>query len=96
VIPALIVGVLTAWYLGLRAGLIAAGLSFLAVLVAGFIPGASITVYALILGWCALLYFFGKHLAVKKVKHAVSGASAASTVNQWIGRARRLFGGGHK
>ena len=47
-LPALIVGALTAWYLGLRAGVIAAIVTAAAMLVATFIPGATLVVYALV------------------------------------------------
>jgi hypothetical protein len=92
-LPALIVGALTAWYLGLKVGLIAAGISFAAVLVASFVPGMTITVYALILGWCALLWFFGSKMTGKQAptKASVAG-SAMGTVGRWVGKARKMFG----
>ena len=58
-LPALIVGALTAWYLGLRAGIIAAGLTAGAMLVAQFVPGMSLVVYALVIAWSAAVYFLG-------------------------------------
>src|ERR1041384_3069120 len=42
-LPALIVGALTAWYLGLRAGIIAAVVTATALLVAMFVPIPGIT-----------------------------------------------------
>jgi hypothetical protein len=62
-LPALIVGALTAWYLGLRAGLIAAGVTFGALLLAAFVPGLTLAVYALVLAWSAALYFLGAKIA---------------------------------
>lgn len=62
-IPALIVGALTAWYLGLRAGVIVAGLSFAAILVGSFVPGMTLPAYGLIVAWCALMYFFGPKIS---------------------------------
>jgi hypothetical protein len=62
-LPALIVGALTAWYLGLRAGVIAAIATFGALLVASFVPGLTIAVYALVLAWSAGLYFLGAKIA---------------------------------
>jgi hypothetical protein len=61
---ALIVGGLTAWYLGLRAGIIAAIAAAAALLVAAIvpIPGITITVYALIVAWVAAVYFLGAKL----------------------------------
>ena len=60
-LPALIVGGLTAWYLGLRAGIIAAVVTAAALLVAMFvpIPGITLAIYALIVAWSAAVYFLG-------------------------------------
>ena len=58
-LPALIVGALTAWYLGVRAGVIAAIVTAVAMLVATFIPGATMVVYALVIAWSAAVYFLG-------------------------------------
>ena len=58
-LPALIVGALTAWYLGLRAGIIAAIVTAAAMLVATFVPGATLVVYALVIAWSAAVYFLG-------------------------------------
>jgi len=60
-LPALIVGALTAWYLGLRAGIIAASVTAAALLVAMFvpIPGITLAIYALIIAWSAAVYFLG-------------------------------------
>ena len=96
-LPALIVGALTAWYLGLKVGLIAAAISFVAIVVAGVVPGMTITVYALILGWCALLWFFGSKLTGKAAptKRTVAGSAmngAMGTVGRWVGKARKMFG----
>jgi hypothetical protein len=61
-LPALIVGALTAWYLGLRAGIVAAVITAVALLVAILVPGMSLPVYALVIAWCAALYFLGAKL----------------------------------
>jgi hypothetical protein len=63
-LPALIVGGLTAWYLGLRAGIIAAVATAAALLVAALvpIPGITIAIYALILAWSAAVYFLGSKI----------------------------------
>jgi len=67
-LPALIVGALTAWYLGLRAGLIAAAMTFGALLIASFVPGLTLAVYALVLAWSAALYFVGAKIAASSKK----------------------------
>jgi len=60
-LPALIVGALTAWYLGVRAGVIAAIVTAVALLIAMFvpIPGITLAIYALVIAWSAAVYFLG-------------------------------------
>ena len=65
-LSALIVGALTAWYLGLRAGVIAAGVTVGALLLANFVPGLKLAVYALVIAWAAALYFLGAKLSKRK------------------------------
>jgi hypothetical protein len=86
VVPAIIVGGLTAWYLGLRAGIIVAVATAAALLVAGFVPGLTITVYALVLAWAAALYFFGPKLA-----KAAGKSSLGTTVSGATTWAKRFF-----
>jgi hypothetical protein len=62
-LPALIVGALTAWYLGMRAGIIAAAVTFGALMLGMFVPGLNLAVYALILAWSAALYFLGAKMS---------------------------------
>lgn len=76
-IPAIIVGALTAWYLGLRLGVILAIITAIALIVATVVPGLTLTVYALVIAWSAALYFFGAKLS------KASGKS--STVNSVLG-----------
>ena len=91
-LPALIVGALTAWFLGLKLGLIVAGVTFVAVVVASLIPGATLTVYALVLAWCALLYFFGAKFRKPSAASAIAGGTLG-TLGKWVGKARRMFEG---
>jgi hypothetical protein len=69
-LPALIVGGLTAWYLGLRAGIIAAVVTAAALLIATFvpIPGVTIAIYALIIAWSAAVYFLGSKITERTTK----------------------------
>ena len=101
-LPALVVGALTAWYLGLKTGIIAAAVSFGALLIAAFVPGATITVYALIIGWCVLLYLAGSRLNGGARKGPAMGSaggmagfagSALGTVGKWVGKAKQALGG---
>jgi len=66
-LAALIVGALTAWYLGLRAGIIVAAVTAAALLVAMFvpIPGITLTIYALIVAWSAAVYFLGAKITAR-------------------------------
>ena len=61
-----VVGLLTAWYLGLRAGVIAAVATVAALIASAFVPGLTLAVYALVLAWCAALYFLGAKISAKK------------------------------
>ena len=73
VIAAIVVGALTAWYLGLRLGVIIAVVTAAALLVASIIPGMSLTVYVLVLGWSAALYFFGPKISKATGKSSMFG-----------------------
>ena len=72
-VPALIVGALTAWYLGLRAGIIAAIVTAAALLVAMFVPvpGLNLAIYALIIAWSAAVYFLGSKISKRAAKPAL-------------------------
>lgn len=65
-LAALVVGALTAWYLGMRAGVIAAVATFAALIAAAFVPGLSLAVYALVIAWSAALYFLGAKISQRK------------------------------
>ncbi len=85
-LPALIVGALTAWYLGLRIGAVAAVATAIALLVAIFVPGMSITVYALVVAWCAALYFFGPKMSKASGKPTMSNlfGSPFTQAQAWV------------
>jgi hypothetical protein len=88
-LPALIVGALTAWYLGLRAGIIAAVVTAVALLIAMFIPipGITLAIYALVVAWSAAVYFLGAKITQRTtapgwLSHAAG--QATSWVNKLI------------
>lgn len=81
-LPAIIVGALTAWYLGIRVGVIVAIATAAALLLAIFVPGLSMAVYALVIAWCVALYFFGP-----KISKASGKASMSSVFGSPIGQA---------
>ncbi len=91
-LPALIVGGLTAWYLGLRLGIVVAVITAAALLVAMVVPGLTITVYALVALWAAALYFFGPKIAKASGRSTwmrdVSGG--VGQARDWV---RKLTGG---
>lgn len=90
-LAALVVGALTAWYLGLQAGVIAAIITFVALLASAFIPGLTLAVYALVLAWSAALYFLGAKLS-KRTPGAGLG-SAAGLANQAASWVKKMLGG---
>jgi hypothetical protein len=92
-ISALVVGLWTAWYLGLRAGIIAAVATAVALVLSAVIPGASITVYALVIAWCAALYFVIPKLAGTGANKAglPSTASVAAQVNSAWAWAKKIL-----
>ncbi len=85
-VPALIVGALTAWYLGLRIGIVVAIVVAAALLLAMFVPGMSITVYALVLAWAAALYVFGPKISKASGKQSIFGSvtSGVGSASAWV------------
>ena len=63
----------------------------IALLVAAFVPGMSITIYALVIAWCAALYFFGPKLSKASGKSSMSSvfgspfSQATSFVKKQVG-----------
>lgn len=82
-LPALIVGALTAWYLGMRAGVIAAIVTAVAMLVATFIPGATMVVYALVIAWSAAVYFLGAKITERTKGPSMFGAMTGEA-QRWV------------
>jgi len=80
-VPALIVGLLTAWYLGMRAGTIAAIVTAVALLVVQFIPipGLSLAIYALVIAWSAAVYFLGAKISARAKGPGIFSAFSAAT-----------------
>lgn len=91
-LAALIIGAFTAWYLGLRAGVIAAAVSAVALLAAGIIPGMSLTVYLVLGGWVALLYFYGAKLGgMRSQSDRAADGKWRFEVGKWAMKAKDLF-----
>ena len=85
-LPAVIVGGLTAWYLGIRVGVIVAIVTAAALLVATFVPGMTLTVYALVIAWAAALYFFGPKISKASGKTSMSSVfgSPVTQAQAWL------------
>jgi hypothetical protein len=89
-LPALIVGALTAWYLGLRIGVITAIATAAALLIATFVPGMSMGIYVLVIAWCAALYFFGPKIskvAGKRTSMSSVFGSPLTQASSWVKKA---------
>lgn len=89
-LPALIVGALTAWYLGIKLGVIIAVVTAAALLLANFVPGMTITVYALVIAWAAALYFFGPKISKASGKTSMSSVFG-SPFGQATAWAKKLY-----
>ncbi len=87
-LPALIVGGLTAWYLGLRAGIIAAAITFGLLLISIFVPGLNLAVYAVVISWCAALYFLGPKMSKGAGLNAGGGGMLGSVLGGAAGQAK--------
>ncbi|MBV8763097.1 MAG: hypothetical protein JO257_37770 [Deltaproteobacteria bacterium] len=88
-IAAIVLGALTAWYLGVRLGVIVAAITFGALLLAAFVPGMTMTVYALVIAWAAALYFLGPKIS--KATNKPGASSMFSPLNQATAWAKKLW-----
>ena len=90
-LPALIVGALTAWFLGLRAGIIAAAVTAGALLLAMVVPGMSLAVYAVVIVWCGALYFLGGKLGTTRPQRPGWLSQVPGQATSWL---RKMFSKG--
>lgn len=87
-ILALVVFAVTAWFLGLRPGGIAAVVSFAVLLMAQVVPGTALPVYGLHVLWIAGLVWFGPTLArLRKPK----AAGLTADLGRWYRRGRAIW-----
>jgi len=89
-LAAIVVGALTAWYLGIQAGVIAAIVTVVALIASAFVPGLTIAVYALVLAWCAALYFLGAKMSAKKPGPGIPTSMLGGVANQVSGWLKKL------
>ena len=92
-LAALIIGAFTAWHLGLRAGIVAAAVCAAALVLAAFVPGATITVYVLLGAWVAVLYFLGPRLSGMRptAKPGEPRPDLRAEATKWAMRARSAW-----
>ena len=83
----LIVGALTAWYLGLRVGVIVAIVATVAVIAAELvpIPGIKLAVYALVIAWSAAVYFLGAKITQRTTAPGWL-SQATSQASSWVNK----------
>lgn len=87
-ILALVVFAVTAWFLGLRPGGIAAVVSFAALIAAQVVPGSALAIYGLHILWIAGLVWFGPRLSRWR-KPQPSGLTA--DLGRWYRRGRAIL-----
>jgi hypothetical protein len=96
VVAALIIGAVTAWYLGVRAGIFAAIISAALLVLALFVPPTALGIYIVLGAYCVGLYLFGTKLpgiggrGVKDKKPGLGGNWKGEAA-KWYGRAKGLW-----
>jgi len=91
IVLALVVGGLTAWYLGIQKGIYAAIGSALALLVAMFVPGTALPVYVLLGLWMAGLWFWKTKLPTLGKPAVPEKKGWEKEVDRWKKRAGWLW-----
>ena len=90
-VAAIVIGGVTAWYLGLRAGVIAAILSAALLLVAMFVPPTSLGIYIVLGVYCVGLYLFGTKLPGLGKKKSAPLGGWKTQAGKWAIKARSLW-----
>ncbi len=83
IIGALLIGLLTAYYFGIKPGIIAAGVSGLLFLIASIVPGASLTVYGVVVVFIVAVCLVGPRMPGAKEN------DGKKTLRRW---GRRIMG----
>lgn len=86
---ALIVFAVTAWFLGLRPGGIAGGVSFASLLAAQVVPGSALLVYALHILFIGGMVWAGPKLSRMRKPQARAGLSG--DLGRWYRRGRAIW-----
>ena len=92
-VAALIIGAVTAWYLGVRAGIFAAVISAALLVLALFVPPTALGIYIVLGAYVVGLYLFGSKIPglanAKKSNGAIGGWKGEAA--KWYGRAKGLW-----
>lgn len=91
IVLALVVGGITGWYLGVRAGVLSAALSAIGLVVAMFVPGTALPVYVAIGLWLGALYLIKTKLP-SLVKQPEPEKPWERELNRWKKRAGSAAG----
>jgi hypothetical protein len=84
----LVVFGVTAWFLGLRVGGVAAGVSFATLIAAQVIPGTAILIYAVHVLWLAGMVYLGPR--VSKMVTKPEDRTMAAQARRWLNRGKAL------
>jgi hypothetical protein len=89
IILALVVFAVTAWFLGLRPGGIAGGVSFAILIAAQVVPGTALVVYGLHILWIAGMVWLGPKLS--RMRRPAPKAGLGAEVGRWWRRGRAIW-----
>lgn len=89
ILLALIVFAVTAWFVGLRAGGIAGGISFAALIAAQVVPGTALFVYGLHVVFIAGMVWVGPRLS--RLRKPAPKAGLAADLGRWYRRGRAIW-----
>jgi hypothetical protein len=93
VVAALIIGAVTAWYLGVRAGIVAAAISAALLFLALFVPPTALGIYIVLGAYVVGLWLFGTKLPGLTGQKKTGGLAAGmkGEAVKWYGRAKALW-----
>ena len=86
---ALIVFAVTAWFLGLRPGGIAGGVSFATLIAAQVVPGSALLVYALHILFIGGMVWAGPRLS--RLRRPAARAGLTGDLSRWYRRGRAIW-----
>ena len=90
-VAALIIGAITAWYLGVRAGIFAAAVSAGLLVLALFVPPTALGIYIVLGAYVVGLWLFGTKIPGLAGKKQGMMAGWKGEAAKWYGKARALW-----